>query len=178
MTTAVYVFGPPGVGKSTFTRRFLEARGAVRRHGVAEPVPHVTAGAWVELGKDRHPFGGTDALSYAIAPAARAWIESEARPPLLIAEGDRLASEPFFDALIANYEQTVLVFLAGREVAHRRMRERAIRLDKPVQNEAWWKGRATKCERLAARYPAWTIQLQASQPCDVLVSEVGRIIAP
>ena len=148
---AVYVFGPPGVGKTTLVAATMRAEGAHEAHQHSHPVPHVVHVpiGWTELGRWRPPFGGTDALSYGIAPQVRDWLSVDP-PRLLIAEGDRLASGDFFRLLTDVYDRVTLVYVRGDEVARQRAAERAARIGSKPQNEAWWKGRATKCLNLAA----------------------------
>lgn len=173
---AVYVIGPPGVGKTTLVDALLTRLGARERVQVEAPVPHVLHPPtdWVEVGRWRPAFGGTDALGYAIMPKAVAWVTGERRPRLLIGEGDRLASDRFFDALTAGYEELLVIHLAGVDVAWERAQARAASLGRPPQNEGWWKGRATKAQRLAGRYAG--LELDASLNISHLVAPAYEAI--
>jgi energy-coupling factor transporter ATP-binding protein EcfA2 len=172
---AVYVIGAPGSGKTTLVRAVMEAEGAAGIVQHEKPVPHVehVGTRWVELGRWRPEFGGTDALSYSIAPKATAWLIGNDRPRWLIAEGDRLATASFFDVLTGCYPRFTLFHLAGDDAALRQGASRAELIGK-AQNEAWWRGRATKCGRLAVAYQA--IELEAGAPLADLVAQVGEII--
>lgn len=138
---ATYIIGEPGAGKSTLVDHLT--RGLP--HETAEqPFAHRYYDCGVfEIGRRRHEFSGTDALAMNVQPEAIRFIEG-IRPALLLAEGDRLANEKFFKALVAiGYELTVYV-VAGSE---RAALQRSLR--GTGQNAAWVKGRITKNARLA-----------------------------
>lgn len=173
MTTAIYVFGAPGAGKSTLVKALMEACGSA---GIAQeeswgvPLMHHLETPWRELGKWRPTFGGTDSLSYSIAPRATALVTADSRPHHLIGEGDRLTSTPFFKALQTHYDRFVPVFVEGSHTAWAQMLARAEALGKEPQTESWWKGRDTKSRRLAAEFAS--LHLVAGDPIDALVQQV------
>jgi P-loop Nucleotide Kinase3 len=101
----VYLVGLPGVGKTTVMGELLE-RLCVARRQLTLPVAHEVlldepgriVGA--HLGIPRGAYGGTDALGENVLPEAAAWLAT--RPyPLVLGEGERLASGAFFAALAA-----------------------------------------------------------------------------
>lgn len=145
------VIGEPGVGKSTAVRLMWAALGVERSELGHDGVPHMLRfdgsdrliGA--EVGLDRHPFGGTDALSMSVMPQALEWIQRQRDVPLIVAEGDRLASPRFYGASRRANRQVLIVWINGPTQAAAR---RIIR-HPTQQNDSWVKGRQTKVERLA-----------------------------
>lgn len=158
MTTLAYLLGPPGSGKTTVTRELARRAGWVTQpvagrfpyqmHTDRDGNPQA-----VTLGKDSPPFGGTDTLSWTVADTLGLWLTG-APAPLVIGEGDRLATPRFLDqaALLVNVR---LFYLnTPPEVCAARRALRAERHGLRLQNPEWVKGRATKHARLAAHYEA------------------------
>lgn len=169
---SLYLIGAPGVGKTTLMAALTAPLG--EPEVVATPVPHLKWREVVEVGRRRGEFSGTDALGYAVVPSAVAWVRSEQRPEWLVGEGDRLACRPFFDALRAAGDLDVVLVDAPRLVAFQRMCDRAARLGRPPQSEAWWKGRVTKAHRLADEYDALVVD--ATQPMSVVSDTVRQLL--
>lgn len=175
---AIYVIGAPGSGKSTLLRALGDQLGNGERVQYLKPVPHVDLGrGWVEVGKDRGSFSGTDALGYAAQPAAIAWITSESRPERLLGEGDRLCHHGFLDALGQHYARQV-IFLNGpgpsAAVAWARVERRASRLGVKPQNHSWWSGRLTKARNFARHYRAAELDMRA--PVEENVARICELV--
>lgn len=145
MPELLYFAGPPAAGKSTLVAhlcRDLEWLEALK------PLAHQTEArsGVVQLGRLRPGFPGTDTLSMGALPVAEAWLTGPDAPGAVIAEGDRLASAPFFDRLrAAGWTVTLAVVLVPADVLEAR---RAARTDW-TPNPSWLKGRDTKAYRLA-----------------------------
>lgn len=147
MNRLVYLIGEPGAGKST-TMAALTARcdRVSRRtpfaHDLLVRSREVVA---VELGRRRRDFPGTDALALSVEPLARSWVPGSPAP-LVLAEGDRLATAGFLDAVYAaGFAVTLIWCRPPAEVAAQRRRVRG-----SVQDPTWITGRATKTRRLVA----------------------------
>lgn len=160
--TAIYIIGAPGVGKSTVSAIVADRLGCHRPTLVTSPVAHeVYPNGWVTLGRPRDGFPGTDTLGYSAINAVVPWVESDARPTALLAEGDRLAVDRFMTTLTDAYERFVLVHLdAPLGVSWQRAVDRAHDLGRKPQNETWWRGRAAKAANLARRWGAAEIDAE------------------
>lgn len=171
---SAYVIGVPGAGKSTLLRALTAhldvgwerqpfAHGVYRRSGDGHDLA-------AQIGGHHPEFPGTDRLSMGVQPRAIEWVGT--RPyPVVIGEGDRLATAGFLDALEAASDRFDLVLLdTPPEFAADR---RAVRGS--AQNETWLKGRLTKVQRLATARGA--IRLDGSMPVDDLV-EIARARVP
>lgn len=157
-TRLVYVIGEPGAGKTTLLNQALAG---LQRTPQRLPVPHellsrpvgCSSGRVVgaHLGRSRELFGGTDALSMSIQPAAQAWIAGHPYR-LVVAEGDRLANARFFDICCSvGIDLQVVLLATPPAVAAQR---RAARTPWRAQNERWIRGRITKTAHLADAYQA------------------------
>lgn len=161
-----YVLGVPGSGKSTLLRALLPVPVGYR----PTPVPHLlyatsdgTRIAGAQIGADHPRFPGTDRLSMAIQPKAIDWVRT-APVPILVGEGDRLATQAFLAALFASTtEATVLLLVCPEDVAAERRRGRG-----SAQSEQWLRGRRTKIDRLVAALGDRVVRLDAREPVEVL----------
>lgn len=162
---ALYLIGVPGAGKSTLLAAALA--GIPAQPMRAGLVRYLRYPGGVQLGAIRAAFSGTDALPMHVQPAACAWITATA-PPVLVAEGDRLANDGFFTHLLdEGYRLTLAHLDCPALVASIR------RSSRPRQADArWLAGRATKVERLAARWQAHRWSLDATHPLDALVAQL------
>lgn len=146
--TLLYLVGEPGAGKTTVMTALTAGCERVPR---SRPFGHelLVRGrepVGIELGRTRRDFSGTDALSMRVAPLAQAWIK-RAPYPLVLGEGDRLASLRFFlAARDAGMEPAVIwIHPPDGVAADRRLIRSAGR---PNQDPKWIAGRRTKAANL------------------------------
>lgn len=140
-----YLIGQPGAGKSTLLAKALE--------GLPMLPERLPGGLWVtwhgwiaELGRRRSSFSGTDALSMGVMPHACAWVR-DSDAPLVVGEGDRLASVKFLAAAAdAGRHVELAVLDVPDEVAQARREARSQR----HQSASWIAGRITKVANLTA----------------------------
>jgi energy-coupling factor transporter ATP-binding protein EcfA2 len=143
----LYVIGPSGSGKSTLVRHLL---GDLTRAELKDPIGHILyrSGA-IQLGTNRTTFSGTDALPLNVNPKAIRFIQ-ETSAPAVIAEGDRLANDKFFDAAIkAGWDLTIVYLSITDDECARRRSERH-----HAMSPSFVKGRATKSVNLYRRWQA------------------------
>ena len=154
MTTALYLIGEPGVGKTTLAQHLypgLTPQPATRLNGQLWGQPltrgHITRG--VLLGRPRNGFSGTDALGMSVNPDATQWAQQPHPYRLIIGEGARLTNHRFLTAL---HEHTTLTiaYLTATNTQERR-EARAQQLGTPLQSPQWVQGRQTATRNLAAR---------------------------
>lgn len=143
--TAAYLVGQPGAGKSRLLRGLTEN---LRATPAARPFAHVVyhdddGPAAAQLGGAHETFPGTDRLSMSVQPVAEEWVRR--RPyPVLVGEGDRLATAGFLDALAGAADELTVVHLdVPDEVAEERRAGRGTE-----QRASWVAGRRTKVRRL------------------------------
>jgi ribose 1,5-bisphosphokinase PhnN len=158
----IYLVGQPGAGKSTLMWALTD--------GWRDATDKGPGGLWLrwlwtptsgnelpdaaEIGRRRDAFSGTDALSMGVMPYAQAWIRATT-VPLVLAEGDRLASMKFFDAACNAGREVIVVHVATTDaVAIERRRDRG-----SSQSERWVRGRCTKVARLVAAARSAGIQV-------------------
>lgn len=151
MKQFVYIFGPPGSGKTTLMKEVIKRLEAMKVYEASKPVPHIgyiTKGKkFAVLGKDKEPFGGTDTLSYTAVGSCAKWLTD--LPELVLAEGDRLANLRFFEAVRSHYDLKLFYLNTGDEVARDRRESRAKKHGMKMQSASWVKGRSTKHRNLA-----------------------------
>lgn len=144
----VYLIGAPGVGKTTLMTA-LTAK--CERQSELRPFAHdwlirETTPVAIELGRRRDVFSGTDALSMSVQPKAVDWISQDrpSRPPLILAEGARLATYGFLTAARnAGYGLALMHLCATEEELQRRRGARGSK-----QNATWMRGATTRAKRL------------------------------
>lgn len=155
----VYVFGVPGAGKST-------AVAAATAHWHRETAPRIKGLpahqylldaahrlVAVELGDYRPPFSGTDTLSMSCQRSVLDLLGSHPCP-LVIGEGDRLASAAFFGQVQAvGWQVQPVWWQVPDQVAAVQREQRAQANGLRGQSASWLAGRATKVANLAAALP-------------------------
>ena len=164
MKHALYIIGEPGVGKSTLAAALTERyRGAVLE--CVQPFKHRHyANGVTELGGKRDGFPGTDALSMAVQPKAIEFLEDPTCTPLLLAEGDRLANDGYFKALLrAGYDLHIFALIGARVAARRRQ------LRGSEQDPKWVDSRRTKTLTLMERWGNRVTVADASLPTESLL---------
>lgn len=170
----VYLIGVPGSGKSSVmaaaSARFnrVPAEAGVRFDYLLED-SGVVAG--VELGVRRASFSGTDAYALNVMPRAVAALPSLlASVPVVLAEGDRLASPRFLD--VAGPDLRLVHIDVPEDVAAARRAARGSN-----QSPSWLAGRRTKVGRLADRYAGHPgfVRLDGTAPVSDLAAAVAAV---
>ncbi|QHB37138.1 hypothetical protein QDA03_gp03 [Microbacterium phage Terij] len=154
MTDSLYLLGAPGVGKSTAMATWLDSRdmavapdpsrvkGKLVGHGLYNVLTGDTQGVY--LGRMREDFPGTDGLSMAVAPDARAWAGTLSRRHeggmnYVVGEGQRLGNPGFLTALAENTWLTIVLLSAHPDALTARRDERG-----STQSPSWMQGAATQ----------------------------------
>lgn len=165
MKTLAYIFGQPGAGKTTLMRALCGESPPL--YEASDPIKHRCFSRkgkmFAVLGGDAYPFGGTDTLSYTAVGSADRWLASLtacAAGGTVLAEGDRLANDRFFDVARKHFRLLLFYLCCDDDEASRRRASRASQHGLPLQSDSWVKGRVTKHANLAARQPG-TIRLNA-----------------
>ena len=175
---AVYVFGPPGVGKTTAVSTLIQA--TFERPTFLDMPFKATvlpARGTLILGHymPGQPFAGTDSLPFnVIRTVQRSLLDvcTAFGCQFVLAEGDRLACPGFFSWLrsVADPFLPVLLTADPALIAQRR-RNRVSALGRQ-QDTAWVAGRDTKTTRLAAQFQHQIID--AAQPQDAIA--IARLL--
>jgi ABC-type cobalamin/Fe3+-siderophores transport system ATPase subunit len=178
---ALYIVGEPGVGKSTLVETLVGRAPVITgRKPLAHRTYLTTEGGVTELGA-REPgrFGGTDALSMSAVVPAEAWVTDGSwhADSMLLAEGDRLACDRFFNALLDGGWKLRIIHLDSPEHAAARRAARAKAMGVPPQKDTWLKGRRTKVQRLVERWSwdATLVTLDARESPDNLALQVTAL---
>jgi ATPase family protein associated with various cellular activities (AAA) len=152
---ALFLVGPPGVGKTTFARAILQTLDpAGCRFLVPKPKWTVCPGAFAAAGHyDGDPFDGADRVPYTGAQAALDfWSDRfvEWLPRLTLFDGDRFSNTNCLERIrhVVGEANTFVCYLAASE--EELTKRRAIRGS--TQNESWMRGRATKAIRFADKF--------------------------
>lgn len=144
----VYFIGVPGSGKTTLMREVMAPFYGIQH---AKPFAHIEyqhpTERVVQVGKERGTFSGTDALSMGVQPKVVEWLKT-CDYDTILAEGDRLATDSFFHAASEVGGLMLFVLACSEATAQERRAARGSN-----QNETWLKGRVTKVQRLAERWP-------------------------
>ena len=165
----VYLIGEPGIGKTTLMREYTHRLGPAVE--MTKPLAYRMGAGWLELGRQRGMFSGTDGLSMSVQPLAIAWLRT-LPATLVLGEGDRLGNASFMEAVGAYAEVRCVAMVAPPEVGAER---RANRAQPFTFNDTWLKGRISKVNNLL---PQCTRILDATLPtpelANLLALEVER----
>jgi hypothetical protein len=170
---ALYIIGEPGVGKSELVDELTRG---LQAEEISDPFAHrlyrTSSGVVYELGK-RAAKSGTDSLSSSVIEKVVPWLSAEEdESAMLLAEGDKLAVDRFFNTLKDLGYTVRIVLLHGPGVAARRRLQRG-----SSQDQTWVDGRRTKASRLAGRWMGWVQVLDARKPVAELVEEIDSPVA-
>jgi hypothetical protein len=168
---ALYIVGEPGVGKSELVDELTRG---LQAEEISEPFAHRILGestGCVELGK-RGVKSGTDSLSSSVIEKVLPWLE-EVQPPMLLAEGDKLAVDRFFNKLVELGYDLRIVLLYGPGVAARRRLQRG-----STQDQTWVQGRRTKVMKLADRWASRLTVLDATATPGELAKKLWELNVP
>lgn len=163
----LYLIGMPGSGKTTVLARALSDLPCVQER---VPFKHIRYPGGVQLGEVREGFSGTDALAMNAQPGVLVWLR-RSEFPAVVAEGDRLANASFFHELrLQGWELTVAYLRVPIDIGS--TRSQSVR--RTYQSPAWFRGRATKVERLATDFVSRDWVLDARLPPDVLAARLAE----
>lgn len=178
----IYLIGAPGAGKTT-TMKWIRFHMGVVPRPVLQPFAHTL---WMkdgdvkatELGANRGPFSGTDALSMSVIEKAVPFIDflgRVGRTPVF-AEGDRLSNVRFFEAIrAAGYTLKLFYLEAPEELLAERRRQRQALYGAKAQDPTWVIGRASKARALAQAWGATVIPTY--HPADIIAGDILKEIA-
>jgi energy-coupling factor transporter ATP-binding protein EcfA2 len=188
----LYIIGAPGSGKTTLVRALTDG---LRTVTTTKPIPQICYLRWwddvppglqplvrtqgIQFARPRETFGGTDSLPMNIQPTVEAEIRNAAASKRninyhVIAEGDRLGNEKFFNAVIDAGWQLDIVFLdCDFELGQQRRTDRARHVGSAVQDATWVKGRITKVTNLVQKFEARVLWLDAAEPVEALREQLA-----
>lgn len=162
MSSALFLVGPPGVGKTTAARRIMTALDP-RGPAFLTPKPKWTVreGAYAAAGHyTGGTFDGADTVPYSgVKEALDFWEVCLLgwHPRLTLFDGDRFSHASALERVrrVAGGAWVLHLTASDEELAERR------RARGSNQNAAWAKGRATKAERFAGLFaPAERLSLE------------------
>lgn len=179
MKHALYIVGAPGSGKTTLVESLTAGW---PRQEFDRPLAHLLypEPGVVELGRRREGgFSGTDALSMTAITKAEPWVQDIFFPvEYFLAEGDRLAIDRMFTALVIGGWELVVGHLAPPpEVCAERRARRAAELAKDLQPESWVRGRETKVANLVERWAPNVVTLDGGPSTIPALVERSRVAA-
>lgn len=149
MAHLTYVFGEPGIGKSTLVDALTRG---MKYEDMDKPFAHRLYDNGVHaLGRIREHFPGTDTLPMNAQPMVLTWLQYS-HPEYVLGEGDRLTNQSFFAETERLGYELHLYYLQGPALAATRRDAR-----ESHQNPVWLKGRQTKVQRIAAALPVTII---------------------
>ena len=158
----VYVFGAPGVGKSTACTTALAPYLPVPQPDALCPhrAYYTNDGrlAALQLGLDHPTHPGTDRLSMSIMPRACQWITTINPSIPILGEGDRLAHPRFWQTATQAGHPLTLIHLWTDPHTH------ATRTSHRTQHPTWTRGRTTRTNNLANQHHHNRIQADQDAP--------------
>lgn len=168
-----YLIGIPGSGKSAAMAQALKHRPATQHE---QPFPHIDHGGLLcQIGALRPVFPGTDALAMDAIVRVEPWLQ-RTHYWTICAEGDRLANDRFFHAIVAaGFELRVVLLDTPPELAEQRRAERGM-----DQRESWIKGRCAKVLALAQRwtFPSEYNIIDGTLPLESIGHRLAFLIEP
>jgi hypothetical protein len=184
VTRAVYVIGPPGVGKTTAVRLGLALAGfrTLATDCPLDPRWPLLRGQMLHrgghslgvlLGVARQEFAGTDGLSMAVHPQAVAWARGGLLPAVVVGEGQRLATAAFLLGLHQRCRVLVLHLTADpATTAHRRWRRGH---SKP--NARWVEGATTRAANVAEQARRAGLSVHTIDTTDLPPRKAGQAVS-
>jgi hypothetical protein len=186
-TRALYVIGPPGVGKTTAVLGFVRGGWTLGPAVTAAPlityrpllVGQTGLSEGMYLGDVREKFSGTDALSMAALPKAKEWVRRDgaswsAREDrgAIIGEGQRLANDDWLAMVNDVTELTVLSFDATDEALDERCAVRGT-----GQNLSWRKAATTRARNLTLRLARTAVDVVQVDATDIDAAAMQLAVA-
>ena len=167
--TMYYVIGLPGSGKSTAVG---DALGPYPYTAHAKPMKHCDYGFCTMFGHWRPVHPGTCTLAFNIHPVAMQFVVdkiAQEGTPILVAEGDRLSGNKFFDHVLSlGMDLKIIHFSIDPIISRARAVERG-----NIYNDSWYKGRVTKIRNTLQRYPS--VSIDASQSAQQIALELKNL---
>lgn len=179
MTTAIYLVGATGSGKSTVMRALLDQLGLAtgdwfkiwpspsRAEFRGEPLEDIVTGEarGLSLGVTRGEFSGTDAIGLASHGEAMNWLnEAPELPSLILGEGARLGTPLFLTKLSLRTDLTVGHLTVPERVQEERLQRRWAAQEAPSgRSEAFRKGTRTRAINATAGVAFRVVELDTSE---------------
>lgn len=176
-SVALFVVGPPGVGKTTAIRALVGLSGPycmTETETLEIPKPKWTVcGTTALAGHYRgNTFDGGDTVPYTGAREALEYWRAHLLPnaALTIFDGDRFSTQPSLDFIRSTGVAVACVrLLASPETMTARRAHRGSN-----QNETWIKGRVTKANNFAAKLGAHVVTTEC--PVRHVVDQIAFVI--
>lgn len=169
---ALFVVGPPGVGKTAVVREMIGFPDVLRTEG---EYPRWTVNLARNVAAAGHytgaTFDGADTVPYSGASRALSyWEDHLSAFKTTIFDGDRFSHSSALARVSMRAKIVCVLLTAPADVLDARRAARGSQ-----QNAAWMKGRATKAERFAALCQT-SYTLAADSPPGILAQSVWGVV--